>query len=75
MSKELFAQCIMERKKDSEIVRMTAWIEARHKKGSRVRDEDGVIWTVAHKGSDLLPEDVVKENSADYRRHRSATDI
>lgn len=75
MKKELFAQCALEREEGKCLVHTVAWIEARHRFGSRVRDEDGTVWTVKEKGSQILPEDIVVENSSDYRRHRRATDI
>lgn len=75
MSKELYAQCALERRDKGDVIRMVSWIKASHKQGSRVRDEDGVIWTVKERGHDPLPEDVVKSNSRDYRHHRETTDI
>jgi hypothetical protein len=75
MTQELFAQCVLEREESKKIIRAVYWIQAHHKQGSRVRDDDNKIWVVKEKGKNFLPEDVVKQNSSDYRRHRDATDV
>jgi len=75
MSKELYAQCLLERKENGNVIQLTSWIQARHKQGSRVRDEDGSIWLVKKRNSNFLPEDVVQQNSRDFTRHRETTDI
>lgn len=74
-TKDKFSQCVLKRKKNGNTLTMVSWIESHHKKGTRVEDDEGNIWTVAARGNNILPEDVVIENSRAYTRHRIATDI
>ena len=75
MSKQMYAQCTLERKEGAKTLRLVSWIFAQHRVGSRVQDENEHIWTVKSRGSHYLPEDVVNEQSMAHTRHRKATDI
>lgn len=75
MKKELFNQVLLQKILD-EKVELVTFIQSKFKKGSKVIDEDKIMWRVKEIYSNsVIDEECASIRSRDYRNHRKATDI